>query len=248
MSVEFVIEVSLFQMSELISRLSDWSSLSSPLAPLTETQQLVISQLGEEARQRPRPPHIQTRETSSEVSRGREEESQDTGQASRELWPAFRELEEGSVSLASQQQFLQWLHGVEESLVAEQSLPYQRFIDQLSKQLQSVQSLSERAGDSLQLLGTLDSQVILNSHWSILLNSLLIGQYCLLVSQFSQYSLLICQVDVEPDCQQSLHLKFNRHSADSNSYRSYVSPLRNQSDQTEATLKIRSLPLIGQFS
>ena len=62
------------------------------------------------------------------------------------------------MSLASQQQFLQWLHGVEESLVAEQSLPYQRFIDQLSKQLQSVQSLSERAGDSLQLLGTLDTQ------------------------------------------------------------------------------------------
>ena len=46
-------------------------------------------------------------------------------------------------------------------------------------------------------------------------------------------------VEVEPGCQQSLHLKFNRHSANSNSYRSYVSPLRNQSDQTEATLKIK---------
>ena len=38
------------------------------------------------------------------------------------------------MTLATQQQFLQWLHGVEESLVAEQSLPYQRFIDQLSRQ------------------------------------------------------------------------------------------------------------------
>ena len=47
------------------------------------------------------------------------------------------------------------------------------------------------------------------------------------------------QVEVESECQQSLHLKFNRHSADSNSYRSYISPLRNQSDQTEATLKIK---------
>ena len=62
------------------------------------------------------------------------------------------------MSLATQQQFLQWLHGVEESLVAEQSLPYQRFIDQLSKQLEMVHSLSERAGASLELLGTLGSQ------------------------------------------------------------------------------------------
>ena len=32
-----------FQMSDLISRLSDWSSLSSPLAPLTESQQQIIT-------------------------------------------------------------------------------------------------------------------------------------------------------------------------------------------------------------
>ena len=99
MSVKIVIDVTLFQMSDLISRLSDWSSLDSPLAPLTETQQLVISQLGEEVRERPRPPHIKTREISNEVKRGQgDKESQDTGQTSiRELWPAFRELEEGGV-------------------------------------------------------------------------------------------------------------------------------------------------------
>ena len=45
-------------------------------------------------------------------------------------------------------------------------------------------------------------------------------------------------VEVGPDDQQSLHLKFNRHSAD-NSYRTYVSPLRSQTDQSEATLKIK---------
>ena len=146
-------------MSELISRLSDWSSLSSPLAPLTESQQEVITQLGEETRQRPRPPHIGVRDVSGEVrSEPGERGSDVTGQTSRELWPAFRDLEEGGVSLATQQQFLQWLHGVEESLVAEQSLPYHRFIDQLSKQLEMVDSLSERAGASLELLETLSSQ------------------------------------------------------------------------------------------
>ena len=155
-----MIDVIVFQMSDLISRLSDWSSLSSPLAPLTESQQEIISQVGEETRERPRPQHIRLQEAGTEVKREQvDKDNQDTGQTrDRELWPAFRELEEGGVSLATQQQFLQWLHGVEESLVAEQSLPYQRFIDQLSKQLEMVHSLSERAGASLELLGTLGSQ------------------------------------------------------------------------------------------
>ena len=43
MSVKIVIDVIALQMSDLISRLSDWSSLSSPLAPLTESQQQIIT-------------------------------------------------------------------------------------------------------------------------------------------------------------------------------------------------------------
>ena len=64
-----VIDVIVFQMSDLISRLSDWSSLSSPLAPLTESQQEIISQVGEETRERPRPPHIRLQEARTEVKR-----------------------------------------------------------------------------------------------------------------------------------------------------------------------------------
>ena len=56
------------------------------------------------------------------------------------------------------------------------------------------------------------------------------------------------QVEVDPDCQQSLHLKFNRHNAD-NSYRTYVSPLSNQNVQGEAMLKIKKqLPLLCQHT
>jgi hypothetical protein len=45
-----------------------------------------------------------------------------------QLFPTFNQLDTG-------QQFLQWLHQVETSLVAEQSLPYQRFIRELERQL-----------------------------------------------------------------------------------------------------------------
>ena len=84
-----------------------------------------------------------------------------------QLWPAFRQLEEGKINLGSGQsvstlgtcqQFLQWLHCVEESVVAEQSLPYQQFIDQLQKQLDMLDNLSTTAEDSLALLETLSSQ------------------------------------------------------------------------------------------
>lgn len=144
------------QMSDLISRLSDWSSLSSPLAPLTAAQQEVLTQVAEGARTRPPPRHLRapghadTRETADTGAR--------TSSADTELWPAFRQLEEGGTSLATAQQFLQWLHGVEESVVAEQSLPYHQFISQLSRQLDQLDQLSDTAGASLQLLVQLSAQ------------------------------------------------------------------------------------------
>ena len=46
-------------------------------------------------------------------------------------------------------------------------------------------------------------------------------------------------VEVEDGTRQALNLKFNRNSADNNTYRSYISPLRNQNDQSEATLRIK---------
>ena len=152
----------LLQMSDLISRLSDWSSISSPLAPLTPAQNDVIGQLGEETRSRPRPAHLPpptsghvTGGVASSVSTG----SGDHGTSDQgHLWPAFRQLEEGGTSLGTCQQFLQWLHQVEENVVAEQSLPYQLFIDQLQKQLEMLNNLSLTAEDSLLLLETLNSQ------------------------------------------------------------------------------------------
>ena len=45
-------------MSHMISRLSDWSSLSSPLAPLDGTALDLITELGEEVKTRPAPAHL----------------------------------------------------------------------------------------------------------------------------------------------------------------------------------------------
>jgi len=47
------------------------------------------------------------------------------------------------------------------------------------------------------------------------------------------------QPEIEPGAIKALNLRFNRHSTADNSYRTYVSPLRNQSDQSEATLKMK---------
>ena len=98
----------LLQMSDLISRLSDWSSISSPLAPLTPAQNDVIGQLGEETRSRPRPAHLPpptsghvTGGVASSVSTG----SGDHGTSDQgHLWPAFRQMEEGGTSLGTCQQ------------------------------------------------------------------------------------------------------------------------------------------------
>jgi len=75
-----------------------------------------------------------------------------------QLFPAFSQLEGGGHSIDTGQQFLQWLHQVETSLVAEQSLPYQKFIKELERQLVVTSGLEKEVGDSLALLESLSSQ------------------------------------------------------------------------------------------
>ena len=50
-----------------------------------------------------------------------------------QLFPTFNQLEGGGNNIDTGQQFLLWLHQVETSLVAEQSLPDQRFIRELER-------------------------------------------------------------------------------------------------------------------
>ena len=47
------------------------------------------------------------------------------------------------------------------------------------------------------------------------------------------------QLEVEDGSRTALSLKFNRNSADSQVHRNYISPLKNQNDQSEATLRIK---------
>jgi len=75
-----------------------------------------------------------------------------------QLFTAFSHLEDGGSSIDTGQQFLQWLHQVETSLVAEQSLPYQRFIRELERQLVVTSGLEKEVGDSLALLESLSTQ------------------------------------------------------------------------------------------
>eukprot|EP00092_Neocalanus_flemingeri_P004451 GFUD01004786.1.p1 GENE.GFUD01004786.1~~GFUD01004786.1.p1 ORF type:complete len:913 (+),score=335.84 GFUD01004786.1:66-2804(+) len=151
--------------SSLISRLSDWSSISSPLAPLSTDQLDLLSDLGEVVKCRPRPLHLpppqstpQTDRLSSTASVSSMSDISHQATTTTQLFPAFSQLEGGSSSIDTGQQFLQWLHQVETSLVAEQSLPYQRFIRELERQLAVTSGLEKEVGDSLALLESLSTQ------------------------------------------------------------------------------------------
>ena len=145
-------------MSHMVSRLSDWSSLSSPLAPLTSCQLDLVTELGEELRTRPSPAHL----TSSPSSPHLPTEDRGRLREQRELLPAFRQLEDGEICIATGQQFLQWFHQVEESVVREHIVHYLNYIIKLEQQLELVTRLSDRAEDSLALLESLSSQ-----YWSV---------------------------------------------------------------------------------
>ena len=90
----------------------------------------------------------------STMSDGKKQVNTKTSQ----LLPTFNQLEGCASSIDTGQQFLQWLHQVETSLVAEQSLPYQRFIRELERQLVVTSGLEKEVGDSLALLESLSTQ------------------------------------------------------------------------------------------
>ena len=150
-------------MSHMISRLSDWSSLSAPLAPLSSTELDLITELGEDLKARPVPAHL-TPSTASVSQSERSQAGPGPGQqgGGRDLMAAFRQLESGEVSLATGQQFLQWLHQVEETVLAEQSQPYLAYISRLEQQVEMVGRLADRTEESLGLLESLSSQ-----YWSV---------------------------------------------------------------------------------
>ena len=57
--------------------------------------------------------------------------------------------------------------------------------------------------------------------------------------QNQEHAGVTLQPDIDPGARKALNLRFNRHSTADNNYRTYVSPLRTQSDQSEATLKMK---------
>ena len=149
-------------MSHMISRLSDWSSLSTPLAPLSSCQLDLVTELGEELRTRPPPAHLTSGPASQRDHGDPQPGDRVRSGGETELLPAFRQLEDGELSLGTAQQFLQWFHQVEESVVREQSAPYTNYIARLEHQLELVTRLSDRTEESLTLLERLSAQ-----YWSV---------------------------------------------------------------------------------
>jgi len=141
---------------DLVGRLSDWSSVTSPLAPLSPHQLDVLADLGEEVRERATPAHIRAgpalpdpSSTASVLSEGAEDS---------ELFPAFSRLELGKARVDTGQQFLHWIHQVESSVGGALDQPYREHQEELRRQLAVTGGLQEEVGASLGLLDSLASQ------------------------------------------------------------------------------------------
>ena len=75
-----------------------------------------------------------------------------------DLFPSFAKLELGRTKIDTGQQFLQWIHKVEESLGAEQDQPYLAHQAELERQQAITGGLQGEVGGTLDLLDSLSSQ------------------------------------------------------------------------------------------
>ena len=75
-----------------------------------------------------------------------------------DLFPSFAKLELGRTKIDTGQQFLQWIHKVEESLGAEQDQPYLAHQAELERQQAITGGLQGEVGGTLDLLESLSSQ------------------------------------------------------------------------------------------
>lgn len=154
--------------SDLVSLLSDWSSVTDPLAPISPQQQDLITDFGEVVKERPLPPHLrvksnggQSQYEASSTASVRSGGLQDfEEQASDGLFPAFFKLEVGSAKIDTGQQFLQWIHQVDESLTAQQDVPFKRYINELERQVEVTTNLEKEVEGSLSLLESLTEQYL----------------------------------------------------------------------------------------
>ena len=75
-----------------------------------------------------------------------------------DLFPSFAKLELGRTKIDTGQQFLQWIHKVEESLGAEQDQPYLAHQAELERQQAITGGLQGEVRGTLDLLDSLSSQ------------------------------------------------------------------------------------------
>jgi len=142
--------------NDLVGRLSDWSSVTSPLAPLTPHQLDVVADLGDLVKDRPRPAHLAPTTHLPDPSSSASVQSE--GGDDSDLFPSFAKLELGRTKIDTGQQFLQWIHKVEESLGAEQDQPYLAHQAELERQQAITGGLQGEVGGTLDLLNNLSTQ------------------------------------------------------------------------------------------
>ena len=64
------------------------------------------------------------------------------------MFPAVRQLEKGSQRIDTGQQFLEWLHQIENSLQYEDDAPYRNYIEQLEQNRADTETLLEQVTDT----------------------------------------------------------------------------------------------------
>ncbi|XP_023321299.1 conserved oligomeric Golgi complex subunit 3 [Eurytemora carolleeae] len=144
-------------MESIVSLLSDWDSIDNPLTALSSVQLDTITDIANFIREPPLPRHIKRSQDPLEAASSRSVTSDGQGNGG-ELLPVFQQLESGKAIISTGQQFLQWIHQVESSLLDEESKPYHQYIAELERQRVVTLNLQNQVSSSLGQLEELTGQ------------------------------------------------------------------------------------------
>jgi len=145
-------------MESVVSKLSDWDSVDNPLSSLNPQQLEVVSSLSAAIRERPVPGNVVKRNTDLTGPASVRSVTSEGGGAASDLLPVFQQLESGKAIISTGQQFLQWIHQVESSLMDEETKPYQMYIAELERQRDVTLNLQNQVNFSLSQLSELTGQ------------------------------------------------------------------------------------------
>jgi len=156
----------------ILSRLSEWEGVDTPLAALNNIQEECISSIALQVKDRPFPSHIRQSnlveiqqqpiklEDSNVTQQNFAIPPSDDGtqQLSSALFPVFERMERGELVISTGQECLHWMHELEACLLDLELKPYHQYIEELKRQKEITTGLQTQVTTSLDQLSLLTQQ------------------------------------------------------------------------------------------